>query len=72
MCETDNLDNMECITLLWPNDRNGKWSVYLARRVQLLEDFLQLIEIVAIEVQLAQLRVSLEPQPVVFGVAQRV
>jgi len=42
--------------------------ISLAALMQLLEYLLQLGEVAAVEVEFAQLRVSLEPQAIVFGI----
>lgn len=44
----------------------------LTRLMQLLEDLLQFRKVVPVKVQLAELRVRLEPQPVVLCIPQRI
>ena len=49
-----------------------RWSrAYLTRLVQLLQYALQSRVLLAVEVELAELRVRLEPQPVVLRLLQR-
>lgn len=45
-------------------------ATHLTGLMQLLQDALQFGKVVAIEIQFAEFRVRLEPEPIVFGVLQ--